>query len=189
MFREHFINKYFNRKPLANTHGGFTLIELIITVTVLAIVIAIALPSFRAQVINWKSVTLGETFVAEVNAARFQAVSRATRISICASSDDATCTGSWTDGAITFVDTAASDSAAAPIVGAILRVWPDFTENSDIAITNTGGAVTFFRFTALGRLAVINGPVAINAKVTNCSSARSVTIGLTGMVSVVKSGC
>ena len=77
---------------------GFTLIELMVTLTVLAIVLGIAVPSFQKQIINNKSLTFSEEFAAALNYARSQAVKTTKRVSICASSDGATCTGSWSEG-------------------------------------------------------------------------------------------
>ena len=85
-------------------HRGFTIIELMITVAIAAIVLAVAIPSFQAQIRNNQSIALGEDFASAINFARSEAVKRATRVSLCASDNGISCGGAWTDGFIAFVD-------------------------------------------------------------------------------------
>lgn len=81
-------------------HGqrGFTLIELMVTIVVMAILLAIVIPSFT-------DITLGSKLRAQANdlaagalLARSEAVKRNVAMRLCASSDGATCSGSWVDG-------------------------------------------------------------------------------------------
>jgi type IV fimbrial biogenesis protein FimT len=174
-------------------HKGFTLIELMITVAIAAIVLAIAIPSFTSQIANNRSAALGEDFATAVNFVRSEAVKRRGRVSLCASADGATCAGAWTDGFIVFVDTALADTAPAPIVVAanVLRVWKKPDDGAVITATS-GGAVTFLRYNSLGVLARnVAAPVVINARLAHCSgnSARTITVGLSGLVSVARTAC
>ena len=176
--------------------NAFTLIELMVTMAVAAVVIGVAVPSFNKQMLDSKSVTLGESLVTEINLARYEAVRHATRVSLCASSNGTSCAGNWTDGLIVFVDTAASDTDGAAITGQILYVLSKPDIRSVITVKNNGANVSFIRFTALGSLARIANAatnIDIAAKLTGCSStgkkARSITIGLSGIVSVQKTEC
>ncbi|WKD49318.1 GspH/FimT family pseudopilin [Microbulbifer spongiae] len=170
---------------------GFTLIELMVTLAVLAILIAVAVPSFTDMINNNRSVALSEAFVNALNFTRSEAVKRGARVSICASDNGTGCTAAntWPNGWIVFVDTAASDSAA-PIVGQVLRVKEIAHDKAEITVDQGVAARRFIRFTGLGTL----GPFAeveIRAGISDCSgkSARTVTIGGAGVISVAKLDC
>ncbi|MES2823289.1 MAG: GspH/FimT family pseudopilin [Pseudomonadota bacterium] len=185
--------------------NGFTLIELMVALTVMGVAIAIGIPSFNKQIMNNQSVALGEDFVSALNLARVTAVTGrkgATqtlqpRASICASVDGATCSGAaggWSQGFIAFVDMATSDSAAAPIVGTVLQVWPRRGNRADITVRLNGSDISFVRFTSVGTLARINNvnfPVIVNAEMRKCSgnAGRTITVGLSGLLSVVRKVC
>ena len=42
---------------------AFTLIELMVTISVLGVVLSLAIPSFNKQILNSKSVTMGEDLI------------------------------------------------------------------------------------------------------------------------------
>jgi type IV fimbrial biogenesis protein FimT len=177
---------------------AFSLVELLVTVCVLAILIALALPRFNKQVLNNRSVALGEDIITVFNLARYEAVRRAARVTICASSDRATCTGSWTDGYIVFVDAATSDDAASPDLGGtpvIIKSVGKAASEALVEVKRGGTSVSFVRYTSLGSLARIansTDSIVINSKMDGCTAvgkARQITIGLSGLVSVRKTNC
>lgn len=168
------------------------MIELMITVVVASIVLGIALPSFQQQISNNRSAALGEDFASAINFVRSEAVKRATRVSLCASSDGLTCVGAWTDGFIAFVDTVTTDKAAAPIVGTVLRTWEKQDANALITVDSNGDPVTFIRYTSLGTLAQVKpNPYTIKTELHNCSgnAARKISIGLSGLVGIERTNC
>jgi type IV fimbrial biogenesis protein FimT len=78
-------------------HNGFSLVELMVTITVAAILLAIALPSFR-NVIHRNQVTAASNDVlASLAYARSEAIGRGQMVSMCPSSDGATCTAAGQD--------------------------------------------------------------------------------------------
>lgn len=180
---------------------AFTLVELLVTLSVVAVLIALAAPSFNAQMLNNRSIALGEDFSTAINMARSEAVKRSGRASICASTDGQTCAGPgglWTDGFIVFVDFAANDTAPAPLlapaggVPVILKAWPRQDAQAVIDVTSGGVAVDFFRFNSLGSLARVTGATAIvQARLQNCTSnsARQITVNMSGMVKVERTQC
>lgn len=173
--------------------SGFTLIELMVTLAVAAIVLSVAVPSFQTQLLNNRSIVLGEDFASAVNYTRSEAIKRAGRVSLCASKDGATCVGTWTDGFIAFVDTVAADTTVPPVVGEVLRVWKKQNISAVISVKDSlGTGITFIRYTSLGTLARIDeGSLIISAELQKCSgkAAREITIGLSGLVSVNNIAC
>lgn len=175
---------------------GFTLIELMVTLSVLAIVLGIAIPSFQKQIVNNKSLTLGEEFAAALNYARSQAVKTAKRVSICASKDGATCVGGWTEGFIVFQDDATSDTATDVTLGTIYKVWPKLDAAGTLTVKRgditSGTDASFVRYTSLGTLAPIsNEAINISLKLTGCTgkTARKISVNLSGLVSIQADDC
>jgi type IV fimbrial biogenesis protein FimT len=85
---------------------GFTLLELMITLAVAAILGILAIPSFREFIQSNRLTTQVNNFVADLNLARSEAVKGRGRVTLCKSSDQATCTttGGWEQGWIIFTD-------------------------------------------------------------------------------------
>ncbi|WP_237060495.1 GspH/FimT family pseudopilin [Microbulbifer sediminum] len=170
---------------------GFTLIELMVTIAVLAIVVSIAAPNFATMINNNRSAALGEELAGAFNFARSEAVKRGDRVSICASNDGATCSaaGTWDQGWIVFSDSATTDSAAAPVVSAVLRRWEAPQGDAAIAVTQAA-ATNFVRYTQLGTLGR-SSQVTVTSSVSGCkgNAARTMTIGPAGLINVARSAC
>jgi type IV fimbrial biogenesis protein FimT len=126
--------------------AGFTLMELLMTLTVAGILIAIGVPSFRY-------VTNANRIASEVNGllgdlqyARSEAIKEGQTVTVCASTDDATCTGgnAWQGGWIVFLDSNGNQQVDAG--EAIIRARPAFNgTDSFIASTPAFTAITFNR--------------------------------------------
>ncbi len=158
---------------------GFTLIELMVTIAVLAIVVTIAAPSFTTMINNNRSIALGEELVTALNYARAEAVKRGDSVSVCASSDGATCTGTWTQG---WVVADADDN--------VLRHWEAPNTGAAIAVTRNAAAITSISFARLGILSPAT-QVNITSSVSGCGSgaARTITVGPAGLINVARSDC
>lgn len=168
--------------------SGFTIIELMVTLAVLAIVMAIAIPSFTGQIQRNSSLAIGEDFVTALNFARNEAIKRKVPISICPSNDDGTqCGTSWSAGWMVFVDGAPSEAESSATVSEVLRLWSDINPRAEITVSRGGASADFIRFAGMGVLARIGGAmdsVNITAQLANCSgeASREINIGPSGMV-------
>lgn len=91
---------------------GITLLELLITLSIIAILLTIGVPSMSSFVNNIRLLTQTNLLVADILQARNEAASRGRRTTMCASANVdsaaeptcATSTPSWTTGRIVFVD-------------------------------------------------------------------------------------
>lgn len=63
--------------------GGFTLIELMVTLTVAVILIAIAIPSFNYMTVSNKLTTTANEVVTALNTARLEGVKRNNQVTVC----------------------------------------------------------------------------------------------------------
>src|SRR5690606_14778958 len=83
--------------PRSRPVTGFTVIELIITVAVLAILIAVATPSFRELSLNNRTTSATNNLLADLALARNEAVKTARPAFVSAR-------GTWSEGWIVWVD-------------------------------------------------------------------------------------
>jgi len=86
------------KADLRTKQNGFTLVELMITVSIAAILASLAVPSFNEAMVNSKLNSLANSFVASAQLARSEAIKRNTTVTLCASSDGNSCSGDWKNG-------------------------------------------------------------------------------------------
>ncbi|HSC67495.1 MAG TPA: GspH/FimT family pseudopilin [Cellvibrio sp.] len=178
-------------------NNGFTLIELMITLAVAAIVLGIAVPSFNSTILDSRSAALGSELTVAVNFARAEAVKRATRVSICPSSDGAACltSGDWAKGWLVFTDNATSDAVATASIGTVLRHWSGFNSKSVVTAKNGSVALDFLRFTPNGSLARSNAadvnPREFVTYIDGCkgNSRGRLRVGVAGLINTQKIAC
>lgn len=85
-------------------NNGFSLIELLVTLSLVGIILSIGMPSMQNFIKSERLDTQVTTLHSFVGLARSEAVKRGDAVSLCASSDQASCTGTWTQGWIVFED-------------------------------------------------------------------------------------
>ena len=107
-----------------NRESGFTLIELMITVAIAAIILTLAVPSFRTAILNNTRTSVVNEFLGVLNLARSEAIKRGIKVEICRSSDGSSCasdnTGIWEDGWIVWSD---QNNSGALDANEIIRIY------------------------------------------------------------------
>ena len=86
-------------------HSAFTLLEMLVTLLMISVLLAIGVPAMRDFVKNDRLSTQINTLIGHLALARSEAVKRHLPVVICASTNQATCNSAdWADGWIVFAD-------------------------------------------------------------------------------------
>ncbi|HEV8331140.1 MAG TPA: GspH/FimT family pseudopilin [Steroidobacteraceae bacterium] len=95
---------------------GFTLVEAMMAITIMAILMAIAVPSFKDASLSSQLRASANDLAASVYLARSEALKRNTVVTLCMSSNGATCaaSGGWEQGWIVLSGAALTAHPAAP---------------------------------------------------------------------------
>lgn len=83
---------------------GFTLLELLIVISIAGILFGIAIPSFASLIQSTQSQRLGNDLINLISHARHQAVMRNHTVTLCGSTDGELCDGSWNKHILAFID-------------------------------------------------------------------------------------
>lgn len=171
---------------------GFTLVELMMTVAVLAILVSLGVPFMGEFIKNSRLVTQTNDLIASFHLARTEAIKRGARVTLCKSSDGATCDdtadGRWGIGWITFVDLGEVGTWDDPDVGEALIDTRAATP-LNVVIAPQAGDVTvqnYVSYTAQGIVRHADG-TAQNGTFRICddrdvSKGRGVVLSATGRV-------
>jgi len=93
-------------KMKEDRQGGFTLIELMFTVVVMAVLLGIGIPNFRDFIRNSRMSAEANDLLSGINLTRSEAVKRRAPVVLCSGSAAAcVATGDFSDGWVVFVDT------------------------------------------------------------------------------------
>lgn len=159
---------------------GFTLLEVMITVSIASILLAIAVPSFQSTMARAQLTTQTNNFVAAIASARNEAIKNNARTVLCASSGGTSCNGAaWTQGWIVFIDT---DQDNVVDVGEVITTVGQAT--NDLVMLGNANIANRIRFGPDGLLAVVNNGTIRVCKATNAlpanENARDIVINRTG---------
>jgi len=85
---------------------GFTLIELLVSLGVAGVLVALAIPDFRQLIYSNQLASRSNRLIGSLQAARLDAINSNQRITVCASTDGSSCSGTkdWSSGWLVFSD-------------------------------------------------------------------------------------
>lgn len=167
---------------------GFTLIELMIGIVVLAVLVALAAPSFRTMIVSQQSEAIGEDIVTGFQVARSEAIKRGGFVTVCPTDDGTSCGGAWQNGLLVIVDKALSPTAAIDFEAADRQRYTQFS-NENAVITSSGPG--YVRYDGRGMMVNDDGPFVLTSHVAGCEGERQriLTISRAGMISMSRSAC
>lgn len=114
---------------------GFTLIELIITLTIAAILLTVAVPGMSRFINNNRLATVANDFIGDLSLARSEALKRGSQAGVCKGSASG-CAGAgtpWANGWIVFADVDENETWSANDV--LLRVREALPPNTAITVS------------------------------------------------------
>lgn len=159
--------------------NGFTIIELMVTLVVLAVLIGIAVPSFSGMIRDNRNLALRNELTGALQLARSEAVKRRTDVVICRSNaDNDACTNGtdWSGGWLMRVQLNTT-----PPSNAIARVWEG---SNSVVITGPAASITF-------KPNGMANASTFNVKSSSCSSPNQhvVKLSATGSLSTKQETC
>lgn len=121
---------------------GFTLVELVVTIAVAAILVTVAVPNFRVFVQNSRISTQANDLISDISLARSEAIKSGANASLCTSTAGASCNGSgnWTTGRLAWTDTNNNNALDA---GEIRRFREQMTGGNGLFISVATDPLTF----------------------------------------------
>jgi type IV fimbrial biogenesis protein FimT len=130
---------------IATPAAGFTLLELMVTLTIAAILLSIGVPSFRYVTTANRASSEINALLGDMQLARAEALKEGVYVTICASTDGATCAGAtaWNTGWIVFTD-------APPLTtlepgDRLVKIQRPFSSADSLASDHGIAAITFNR--------------------------------------------
>jgi type IV fimbrial biogenesis protein FimT len=129
-----------NHQRPCRSHG-FTLIEVLFTVAILAVLLSLAAPSMRNVVLDQRVKTVASDVHATLIFARSEAIKRNVYVAVCAMTDSGTgCQNStdWARGWIVYLD---ADGNGFP--GAVSDILKRQDALHDVTLTGTGTNITY----------------------------------------------
>jgi type IV fimbrial biogenesis protein FimT len=156
--------------------GGFTLMELLVTLAVGAIALSISVPSMSGLIRNTRATTYTNDLVAAINIARSEAVQRGRPVTVCSSTDGATCSDDedWSAGWIVLAPNAE-----------LIRSWPALDGGADVLVAD----VDRVQFLARGWASAVSSDFSLRLPDCQGFQGRDVNVNNAGRVSVTRVGC
>lgn len=188
-----------NRPPMSSSmiHSvpraarGFTLIELMVTVALLAVGLALGTPYIRDAVMNVRMTGQANDFMADLALARSEAVKRNVRVALCTSKGGTTCDGStWTEGWIVFPDLNGNGTQDAATEVAFKARGKVEGENTVAVCGDVGGGPRYLPYRPNGTTGTgFVSFVICDTRTTSPLNGRNIEITNTGRASVSRVTC
>jgi len=169
---------------------GVTLLELLVTVAIAAILMGLSAAPMSRMFASNRVQTEASGFVGDLMYARSEAIRRGQAVSLCPSTDAATClTGtsanSWNSGWIVYAETTPTGCSTLPASGSAatpLRVRSGFKSGDTLGGTSSKGCISFNRDGFSTNLGTSRFVFQVQASPVSTSTTRCVGIDVGGHI-------
>lgn len=195
-------------RPQSACARGFTLIEVLVVITISAILLAVGIPMFNSSIASMRASESANSLVASLELARTEAIRRGTTVSLCrvTSTNPTACDGAaansfaagdWASGWMVYADVGGSaigsfENASDERIQIQAPVAPGAAPRSQIL--NTAGAVDVITFRPDGLR--VTGGAQLNFRVAypqaaqgTAISCRSVVVDISGRTAATRITC
>ncbi len=170
---------------------GFTLVELMVTVVVMVVVLAVGIPMFRSIIASNRLAAQTNTLVTALNLARGEALKRVSTVSLCKKGAGVSCStddNDWGSGLLVFEDL--NGDGALDSGEEVIRVWDAVSGNPAISAVDASddSGVTAVSFDPMGiqaaaRTVTFDIPNPDGKGCTSGTKTAVITLSPTGQVS------
>lgn len=180
-----------------NAQRGLTLIELMVTLLIMGILAAVAVPSFSRLIATSATTSEANALMSDFALARGQAARTGNPVTICLSTDGATCNASnWTtSGRLIFTDSPTAGTIGTVDLSAgdtILRYNPTLVNSKDVITASSVPNGTYITYSSTGTVVGVVNATPAQFKVcrnTGTFPGSIVTISVTGRASAATTTC
>lgn len=175
---------------------GFSLVEMMVVVSILGILAAIGMPSYQQMISSTRILNEINDLRGHLEYARSEALKRGQTVVVCPSSDGSSCdttSQNWEKGWIVFAtsDTTTGGCTVTSGTGSasLLKIHGAFTSTDTALFTPFNGANRAICFTRMGLLAAAyTGWFSFNASPAVSNTNRCLTLSTAGRAQVVLNG-
>lgn len=158
--------------------AGFTLVEMMVVIAIVAILSAVSIPSFLGTLQSFRAQSTASNFRSDLQFSRSEAIKQGLPVTMCVSTNGSNCTGgtSWQNGWIIFADPNADKT-----VGTLIRLQKTMPGSDTLVADQSVSALTFSRDGfVIGLPGTGDVTFAVRSTPVNASATRCVAIGKTG---------
>jgi len=171
-------------------NAGFTMTELLVVMSIAAILLTIGIPSFKYVTVSNRLSTEINGLLGDMQYARSEAVKEGLPVTVCSSPDGQTCGNShWQNGWIVFLDSNNNQQVDPGEI--VMRTQADFSASGDTlepANNVTFSAITFNRegYASTGNAAIVT--LELHDSTDGSEWTRCLAITPVGMLTTEKAG-
>lgn len=168
---------------------GFTVIELMTTVALLAVMVVLGVPAFTSSIDRNETAANSNALLSALKVARSEATKRSQRVIVCASNNQADCTSNdWSDGWLVFEDSLPVLTNGNGLFDVGETIITTYELPNGFSVARASGGADQIAFAATG---LSNSSFAQNFTIckANTSNGRRLTVERSGLVAGADATC